>query len=61
MHKTSRRRPVPHVRRGLWHTYWTGPKDGSEERLILKWIHFTYVNVEKVVELPATIYEIGQQ
>lgn len=60
-HKAFRRRPVPHVRRGHWHTYWTGRKDGSEARhLILKWIPFTYINVEKVDELPAIIHEIGQ-
>ncbi len=28
--------PRTHMRRGHWHHYWTGPKDG-ERKLILKW------------------------
>lgn len=28
--------PRAHMRRGHWHHYWTGPKDG-ERKLILKW------------------------
>lgn len=31
--------PRPHVRRGHWHHFWTGPKTQPEERkLILKWL-----------------------
>ena len=49
-------RLAPHVRRGHWHTYWTGKKDGSAKRkLILKWIPFTYVNVGKLEELPTVV------
>ena len=31
--------PRPHMRRGHWHHFWTGPKTKPEERkLILKWL-----------------------
>lgn len=31
--------PRPHIRRGHWHHFWTGPKTQPEERkLILKWL-----------------------
>ena len=37
----------PHIRRGHYHHYWTGRKDGSEERrLILKWIPPTFINID---------------
>ena len=50
------------IRRGHWHTYWTGKKDGSEKRkLILKWISFTYVNVEKSEELPIVVNVVKNQ
>ena len=50
------------IRRGHWHTYWTGKKDGSEKRkLILKWIPFTYVNVEKSEELPIVVNVVKNQ
>lgn len=53
---------APHVRRGHWHTYWTGKKDGSEKRkLVLKWIPFTYVNVEESGELPTVINVVKNQ
>lgn len=55
-------RLAPHVRRGHWHTYWTGKKDGSEKRkLILKWIPFTYVNVGKLEELPTVVNVMKNQ
>ncbi len=34
----------PHMRRGHYHHYWRGPKDGSKEReLILRWLEPTFV------------------
>ena len=55
-------RLAPHVRRGHWHTYWTGKKDGSAKRkLILKWIPFTYVNVGKLEELPTVVNVMKNQ
>lgn len=36
--------PRPHMRRGHWHNYWTGPKSG-ERKLILKWTAPTFVGL----------------
>lgn len=36
----------PHVRRGHWHHYWSGPKDGERE-LILKWTAPTAIHPEQ--------------
>lgn len=33
----------PHSRRGHWHHYWTGPRDGQRE-LILRWIAPTFIH-----------------
>lgn len=35
----------PHSRRGHWHHYWAGPRDG-ERRLILKWTAPTFIHAE---------------
>lgn len=37
-------RKRPHSRRGHWHHYWTGPRDG-ERTLILKWTAPTFIHV----------------
>lgn len=34
-----------HTRRGHWHHYWTGPKNG-ERKLILKWTAPTFIHPE---------------
>lgn len=36
----------PHSRRGHWHHFWTGKRDSSERKLILKWLPPTFVNLE---------------
>ena len=51
----GRRRP--HSRRGHWHHYWTGPRDG-ERKLILKWTAPTFIHAGgwdegNVVRFPA--------
>lgn len=33
----------PHTRRGHWHHYWTGSRNGNERKLILKWVAPTFV------------------
>lgn len=33
----------PHARRGHWHHFWTGPRDG-ERKLILKWVAPTFIH-----------------
>lgn len=35
----------PHARRGHWHHYWTGPRDG-DRTLLLKWIPPTFIHPE---------------
>lgn len=55
-HQSGQHHVTPHVRKGHWQSYWTGKKDGSEERkLVLRWKHFIYVNASKPDELPVTI------
>lgn len=41
----------PHVRRGHWHHFWTGKRDGERKR-ILKWVPPTFINADKVEETP---------
>lgn len=48
--------PRPHLRRGHWHNYWTGPTDG-ERKLILKWTAPTFVGVSDE-EIPVVIHAV---
>lgn len=51
--------PRPHMRRGHWHNFWTGKKDGSEERkLVLKWVAPTFVNAAQEDEIPVTLHRV---
>lgn len=44
-----------HMRRGHWHHYWTGPRDG-ERKLILKWVAPTVIHPDDLdVEVPNVI------
>lgn len=60
------RRMKPHVRRGHWHTYWSGPRkrdDGSpipkhEQSPNVRWVPPIPVNVGAYDELPTTIYPV---
>lgn len=55
-HQSGYRHAAPHVRRGHWQSYWTGKKDGSEERrLVLRWKHFIYVNASEPDAVPVTV------
>lgn len=47
----------PHMRRGHWHNYWTGPLDG-DRRLILKWTAPTMIHPEEGVDDNVVIYPI---
>ena len=38
--------PRAHVRRGHWHSFWTGPRAG-DRRLILRWLHPMLVGMDK--------------
>lgn len=31
--------PRPHIRRAHWHSYRTGPRNGGEQKLVVKWLH----------------------
>lgn len=47
------RRPRPHVRRGHWHHYWTGPMTGPRQ-LVLRWVHPTLVAADDQQPPPVT-------
>lgn len=50
--------PRPHMRRGHWHHFWTGPKAQPEERkLILKWLSPIAVAVNPE-DTPIVIHEV---
>ncbi|MDR1550293.1 MAG: hypothetical protein LBT06_17145 [Hungatella sp.] len=51
----TRTSPMPHLRRGHWHTYWTGKRNAKDRKMILKWIPLTQINCTSVKELPVTI------
>lgn len=38
----------PHIRRGHWHTYWTGKRDGKRTAK-LQWLFPIFVNEDKIV------------
>lgn len=50
-------RKSPHSRRGHWHHYWVGPRDGKRE-LILKWIAPTFVNLNNGIEDRVVVYPV---
>ena len=49
----------PHMRRGHWHHYWTGPRNG-ERRLVLKWIAPTLVGSKGQGIESATVHMVGK-
>lgn len=51
------RHVAPHVRRGHWHGYWTGPRE-NPTGLEIKWIAPTVVNASRG-ELEGTVHEVG--
>jgi len=54
------RSPRPHIRRGHWHKFLTGPSNIPEERKWnLKWLPPIHVNVRNLNELPATIRPVA--
>lgn len=53
--------PRPHMRRGHWHHFWTGPKnDETNRKLVLKWLSPMMISVdtEDVNENPVVIHEV---
>lgn len=52
--------PRPHMRRGHWHHFWTGPKAQPEERkLILKWLSPMAI-ASNPEDMPITFHEVKQ-
>lgn len=51
------RHVAPHVRRGHWHGYWTGPRE-NPTGLEIKWVAPTIVNGSRG-ELEGTVHEVG--
>lgn len=50
----------PHARCGHWHHFWTGKRDRSDRRLILKWVAPTFINTSKEdQDTPVVIREIS--
>ena len=49
----------PHSRRGHWHHFWTGPRDG-ERKLILKWVAPTFIHLETKMEDNVIVYPVKQ-
>jgi len=47
----------PHMRRGHWHNYWTGPMDG-ERRLVLKWTAPTMIHADKGADDNVVVYPV---
>lgn len=47
----------PHSRRGHWHHYWTGPRDG-ERKLVLKWVAPTFINANSGKPDTVVVYPV---
>lgn len=56
---TTGRHVAPHVRRGHWHGYWTGPRE-NPTGLEIKWVAPTIVNGSRG-ELEGTVHEVGDR
>ena len=48
-----------HTRRGHWHNYWTGPKEG-ERTLLLKWTAPTIIHPDAGVGDNVVVYPVKQ-
>ena len=47
--------PRPHVRRGHWHHFWTGPRDG-DRALILRWVAPCFISPPSDEDLPVVLH-----
>lgn len=51
--------PRPHMRRGHWHHFWTGPKNKPAERkLILQWVAPTFVTASSKNDTPVVLHRV---
>ena len=52
----------PHLRRGHWHHYWTGPKsDPASRKLVLKWTPPTAIHPDAATDSRATVIPISRK
>jgi hypothetical protein len=51
--------PRPHIRRAHFHSFWTGKRDSTERKIVLKWLPPIAVNVDDE-ELPVVIREVKE-
>ena len=51
--------PRPHLRRGHWHNYWTGPLNG-ERKLVLKWTAPTFIGISEE-DTPVVIHPVKDE
>lgn len=57
--RPRRRRPVAHIRRAHWHTYWVGPrKEPARRERTVKWIPPLLVGADDPEELIPTVYPV---
>ena len=54
-HAGSHSSKRPHMRRGHWHNYWTGPKKG-ERKLVLKWVPPMFIGTKE--NSPVVYHEV---
>lgn len=54
-HPGSHSSKRPHMRRGHWHNYWTGPRKG-ERKLVLKWVPPMFIGAKE--NAPVVYHEV---
>lgn len=56
---SSYSRKRPHIRRGHYHHYWTGPRNNPDKRkLVLVWLDPVLVNTDTSEKLPTVIHKV---
>ena len=55
----ERRRPVPHIRRAHWHSFWKGPRKEEEKReIVFHWIPPLPVGYKVSEDIVPTIHPV---
>lgn len=59
---TTHNSPRPHMRRGHWHHFWTGPKNEPENRLlVLRWLSPMVIAADLEIEdAPVVFHKVEQ-
>jgi predicted DNA-binding protein (MmcQ/YjbR family) len=58
--KKTHTSPRPHMRRAHWHSFWTGKRDSSERKLVLRWLPPITVNINDM-DLPSVISPVSER